>query len=258
MPTTANFEIYLQALGGKFIGQNAFEPAQINVHVFVNGAEHPLPYFSGPNKTTPDDGEVSPAFVDGLSTVAPILTNQPTKAVVPVAVHFLTPQPGITVVAKGAIDLTNANETAELVVYYPIPGPNNTVKTLTIRQPVVLNAFQLNYRFTVLIPGLLVHTPVLSGNQVAAVVTMMCGCRVSNGSTPPYWLPADFTVVANVVYKDKSIQQLPLSLLPEGTSSTFAGTLPGSAGIESVTVLANQKSTGNFGFNRINFKDQAG
>jgi hypothetical protein len=250
MLTSANFEVYLQALGGKFIGQNAFMPAKIEVHIFINGIAHKLPYFSGPTNP-PDDGEVGPAYFDGASSVVPILTNNPVNAVVPVAINFLTPQPGLTVVAKGPIDLKDANEVAELVVYYPIPGPDNTVKTLTIRQPITLNAFQLNYRMTVVVPGLLVHTPVLNGAQISAVVTMMCGCKVSNGTTPPYWLPADFNVVAQVAYKNQQTVPVSLSLLPDGATSTFAGTLASTDGIESITIIANQQSTGNFGFNRL-------
>lgn len=255
MSTTANFEIYLQALGGKFIGQNAYLPANIKVHVFVNGIEHRLPYFSAPSNppNPPDDGAVGPAYFDGVSSVVPILTNHPTTALVPVEINYLTPQPGYTVVAKGPVDLKNANETGELVVEYPIPGPNNSTKTLTIRQPVVLNALQTNYKFTVVVPGLLVHTPVLTGNQVSAVVTMMCGCRVSNGSTPPFWLPADFEVVAHVAYKQKPAVQVPLSIVTTGSASAFAGTLTDTIDIESITVTANQKSTGNFGFNRLSW-----
>ena len=253
MSTTANFEVYLQALGGKFIGQNAFLPAQIKVHIFINGQEHPLPYFSGPTNP-PDDGEVGSVYFDGASSVLPILTNNPTPAVVPVTVNYLTPQPGTTVVAKGSADLKDTNEIAELVVYYPVPGPNNTVKTLTIRQPMLLNAFQLNYKVNVVIPGLLVHTPVLNGNQVSAVVTMMCGCKVSNGTTPPYWLPSDFSVLAYVTYKNQpTAQELHLSLLPEGATSTFAGALDNSTDIESITVIATQQSAGNFGTNALRF-----
>lgn len=252
MSTTANFEVYLQALGGKFIGQNAFLPHQIKVSIFINGIVHPLSYYSG-KTNPPDDGEVGPAYFDGSSSVVPILTNNPTKAVVPVTINYLTPQPGITVVAKGSADLNNANEIAELVVEYPIPGPNNTIKTLTIRQPMQLNAFQLQYKTTVLIPGLLVHTPTLKDNKLSAVVTMMCGCRVSNGSTPPYWLPADFKVLAQVAYKNQPSVQLPLSLVREGSASEFEGTLTNTTDIESITVIANQQSTGNFGTNRLNF-----
>lgn len=250
MLATANFEVYLQALGGKFIGQNAFLPAQIEVYVVIDGVSYPLSYYSG-QTNPPDDGEVGPAYFDGASSVVPILTNNPIQAVVPVAVNFLTPQPGITVVAKGPADLKNAYEMAELVVRYPVPGPNNGVKTLTLSQPIVLSANQLSYRMTVAVPGLLVHTPMLTGNQVSAVVTMMCGCKVSNGSTPPYWLPSDFSVLAQVAYKNQPTVQLPLSLLPAVATSTFAGTLAHTTDIESITVIANQKSTGNFGVNRL-------
>lgn len=250
MSTTVNVEVYLQALGGKFIGQNAFLPAQIKVHIEIDGTAHPLPYFSGPTNP-PDDGEVGAAYLDGASSVVPILTNNPTKAVVPVTINFLTPQPGLTVVAKGPVELNDACETAALVVHYPVPGPNHTVQTLMLRQPLILNTFQRSYKITAVIPGLLVHTPALNGNQVSAVVTMMCGCKVSNGSTPPYWLPSDFNVVANVAYQNQPTAQVPLSLLPDGTPSTFAGTLATTTGIESITVVANQQSTGNFGVNRL-------
>ncbi|MBC6993327.1 hypothetical protein QWY85_19335 [Neolewinella lacunae] len=254
MPTKANFAIYLQALGGKFIGQNAFYPQDIKVYVAINGNAQQLPYFSGPT-TPPDDGEVGVAYFDGASSVVPILTNHPTQAVVPVTVNYLTPQPGLTVVAQGLVDLNDndINTPTEVLVYYPVPGPNGSVKTLTLRQPVILSPFQLNYKLTLVIPGLLVHTPVLTNNQISAVVTMMCGCKVSNGSTPPFWLPADFTVLANVVYKNRPTVQVPLSLVTTGSASTFAGALAVTTDIESITVTANQKSTGNFGANQLTF-----
>jgi hypothetical protein len=252
MLTTANFEVYLQALGGKFIGQNAFKPAEIKVHLFINGKEHPLPYFSKAT-TSPDDGEVSSDYVDGESSVVPILTNHQATPPVPVTINFLKPTPGLTVVAKGSIALIDANEVAELVVYYPIPWPDKPAKTLTIRQPMILNELQTSYKTTVVIPGLLVHTIKLIGNQLSAVVTMMCGCKVSNGSTPPYWLPSDFEVAANVVYKNgQKADPLRLSLSTSGATSTFEGALTNTSDIESITVIANQQSTGNFGFNRLN------
>lgn len=74
MSPIANFEVYLQALGGKFIGQNAFLPHQIKVSIFINGIAHPLAYYAG-KTNPPDDGEVGPAYFDGSSSVVPILTN---------------------------------------------------------------------------------------------------------------------------------------------------------------------------------------
>ena len=244
MKTASNFLVYLQALGGKFLGPNAYLPGQIKVR--LNNTN--LPYYNADKK--PDDGEISPAFINGRSSFMPILTNHPTSAVVPVTVNYLTPDPDTTVVATGQVHLPAETTTMELVAEIPIPTDQ---QTLVIRQPVLFNKDLQNYKVTIVVPGLLVHKPTVSGKTVSAKVTMMCGCKVSNGSTPPYWLPSDFNVSAHLQFTNYPPEILTLNISKTGSDSEFAGTIQSPGTLKSIAISAYQISTGNYGFNQQGF-----
>jgi hypothetical protein len=245
MTKTTEFRVYVQALGGKFLGPNAYKKEEIKLTLNTVNENYKLPYY----EKGMDDGEILPDFIDGESSFMPIITPQPLNAQMPATVHYLTPGKD-TVVASHPIELTNDIETAHLIV--DVPSPNgwlqfvqpvllgNDISTSKIKNPIT-------YRTTVVVPGLLVWQPVLFENYISIVVTMMCGCKVSNLVNTTFWESSDFEVYAYVEHYDQGKSVLRLDFNAHSPDSRFEGKIPMS-GIKSIFFAARQISTGNYGF----------
>ncbi len=247
MASTTEFNVYVQALGGKFLGPNAYEKDQIKVVLNTAKENYKFSYY----KQGMDDGEILPNFVDGISSFMPIITPQPLNAQLPITVHYLTPG-NDTVVASHLIDLPDEIQTAHLIV--DVPSPNGhlrfvqevllgkDISTNKIKDPIV-------YKTTVVVPGLLVWQPVLFQNYISIVVTMMCGCKVSNLVNTTFWEPSDFEVYAYTEHYDQGRSILRLEFNAHSPDSRFEGKIQMS-GIKSIFFAARQISTGNYGFFR--------
>ena len=89
MVTTANITVYLQAVGGHFLGAHAYDPANILLNLSYSGGSTAIPYAVIPNFT--DDGNVSPEFTNGASSFMPIITIPQAAPVAAVTlVNFLS------------------------------------------------------------------------------------------------------------------------------------------------------------------------
>src|SRR5438067_5082105 len=106
MQTTPQITIYLQALGGKFLGPNAYKTDDIKLSITLQGNTIPITY-----KLKPDanDGAIGPNFISslpsikGLSSFLPILTPTPATGADP-AVNYLTPN-SLTICGTVAVTL---------------------------------------------------------------------------------------------------------------------------------------------------------
>lgn len=239
MPTP-NFTLYLQALGGKFLGPHAYNTNDITVTLNYSGGTVTLSYNLD---SSPDDGGISAEFTSGTSSPFPILTQLEIGGT---AVNYLTPDAG-TICAQTSILVPQTEETATLTVTVPLP--NNITQTFT--QNVLLSPEQNNYRLIMPIPGLLLlpGAPV-NETQLAVYVKMMCGCQVTTGLPTSFWYVGDFVVSATLVFSDGTTQQVPMAFDENTNSSLFVATVNNTGGPQVVQVnyTATQISTGNYGF----------
>lgn len=234
--------IYLQALGGKFLGPNAFDNPGIQLSLQYSMGTVPVEYVVTPNVT--DDGVISSGFTNGSTSFLPILTMPESGSGSP-AVNYLTPDAN-TVVGKTSVFLPNANETATLTVNIPTPSG----KAIVLTVPVLLNPQQVNYKVTVVVPGLLL-TPntntLVPPNTISVFVAMMCGCKVTIGKATSFWTYTDFSVSARITYKDGTEAQVNLSFDQQVNLSLFTAAVENFDNISRVNFAAQQKSTGNYG-----------
>jgi hypothetical protein len=237
----ATITVHLQALGGKFLGPNAYEPNNIVLTLNAKAGSVSLPYRVVKNLT--DDGSIAQGFADGSSSFMPILSMPALGGQNP-AVFYLTPGAN-TIAGSAQFDLPGALEVAQLSASIPMPDKKN----LHLSQPVVLQPLQTDYRITMVVPGLLLQqndkAPI--PGSISVFVTMMCGCKVTTGLPTSYWNPNDFTVTARVWYKGGTIMQYPLSLYGPTNDSLFSAAVPTPDQIQSILFWAQQKSTGNEG-----------
>jgi hypothetical protein len=245
MSQTANITIYLQAVGGHFLGANAYDPAGISISLKYSGGKIKIPYTVTPSFT--DDGNVSPNFTDGASSFLPIITiPQPLPAVQVAAVNFLSPD-FTTIAAKANIKLSTAVEFAELLVSVP----TTSGKPILLSQSVILNPAQPEYKIILPVPGLYLSVSNIPKipKMVFVFVKMMCGCPVTPGPPASLWPANDFTVYANVVDTSGGITEylLTYNTAQTGNSLFSAPLLPKQKKVKSVTYTAIQKSTGNYG-----------
>ncbi|MEP7237870.1 MAG: hypothetical protein ABI685_08400 [Ferruginibacter sp.] len=242
MSQTANFTLYLQAVGGHFLGANAYQPADISISFKYSGGKIKIPYPVTTHFT--DDGNVSPNFTAGASSFLPIVTVPQVPPAVQVAsVNFLSAD-FTTIAGKATIKLPSAVECGELSVSVP----TTSGKALLFNQPVILNPAQPEYKIIVPVAGLYLSAAVIPGS-IAVLVKMMCGCPVTAGPPASLWPANDFTVYANVL--DTSGNNTPYLLAYDtaqtGNSLFSVALLPNQLAIKSVTFTAIQKSTGNYG-----------
>jgi hypothetical protein len=240
MSTTANISVYLQALGGHFLGANAFQPSGISINLKYSGGSVAIPYIVTPDFT--DDGNPSPDFVSGASSFMPIITI-PVPPAQNVLVNFLSPD-FTTIAGRTKIDLPASYEFAELAV--SIPAPLTT--PLIITQGVLLNPLQPDYKITVVVPGLYL-TPYEMQGHVAVLVKMMCGCPITLGPPASLWPSNDFVVFAKVLDTSGNTTTYPLTYDTSQTGNSLfnAPLSPNQLPAKSVTFTALQKSTANYG-----------
>ena len=235
MKTNSNFFVYVQALGGKFLGPNAYQPGDIKVVLKTADGEHKLPYY----EAGLTDGDLpSSAYAYMESSFLPILTFNPLTDVAP-TVNYLTPNDS-TVVAHGYIALPEQTTVAELTVEVPRP----TDSCIILNQQVLLNRNQAVYDLTVVVPGLLIKSVAVDGSKVQATVTMMCGCEIKEAF---FWIPSDFEVYAWVSYKQSPPRRFPLIFDETTDASVFIGDIQDFDDPVSILFTARQLSTGNYG-----------
>jgi len=241
MPASASITVFLQALGGKFLGPNAFSNSGIRVSLTVNGANIPVPYQVIP--ATTDDGIISQGFTYGSSSFLPIL-KKPMLAGRDPSLFYLSPGPN-TISGTAVFPLPEVPVTATLTAVIPTPSG----QALIMSQPVLLFPQQTDYRILMIIPGLLLtlNTANPLPGMVSVFAAMMCGCKVTEGLPTSYWSACDFSVNALVTYKDHSTLEVALSLYAPTNNSLFSAPVPDFGNILSVCFTAQQQSTGNYG-----------
>lgn len=237
---TANLFIYLQALGGKFLGPNAYDNANINVSFQYSGGQFNIPYQV---IASTNDGAISPIFTAGSSSPMPILTPASETGQNP-SVNYLTANINTIMGLSNAFSLPEAPELATLTVSIPTPSGKN----LSLSQGVWLFPEQQLYKITVIVPGLLVepNTPP-SSTEISVYVKMMCGCKVSVNLPTSFWSPSDFMVNASVTFNDGTTQQYALCFYNTSNDSLFIADVPNANQIQSISYYAQQNSTGNYG-----------
>lgn len=249
MKAPVPIRIHLQALGGKFLGPNAYDNTGIQLSLHYSMGTIPLAYTVTPNLT--DDGNISTVFTNGTTSFLPILTMPVSGSGNP-AVNYLTPDTN-TVVGTANIILPNANETAILTVSIPTPSG----KSIVINQPVLLNPQQVVYNVSVVVPGLLLTkntSIIVPAGTISVFVAMMCGCKITIGiPNKSYWTYTDFTVSARVTYKNGTEEQVNLVFDQQANLSLFTAPVNDFDKISKVNFAAQQISTGNYGVFLQNF-----
>ncbi len=242
MSQTANISIYLQAVGGHFLGANAFDPENIKVKLSYSGGDIDMPYLVTTHFT--DDGNVSPYFTEGASSFMPIITiPQPAPAAQVAAINFLSAD-FTTIAARATITLPSAIEIADIDVSIP----TTLGKSFALKQQIILNPAQPDYQIIIPVAGLFISAANVTGS-IAVYVKMMCGCPVTAGPPASLWPANDFTVYANVLdITGATTPYLLIYAAHQTGNSLFSAALENNqAQISSVTFTAIQKSTGNYG-----------
>ncbi|MCW3465242.1 hypothetical protein [Chitinophaga nivalis] len=243
MLSTAPITVYLQATGGKFLGPHAFQPENITV-IFTYDDNSTTPLSYGPPLAIANDGFISDNFVPGCSSSWPIITpavnGQPTN------VNYLQPTT-YTIAATGDLVLPEVAQSGTLSASIPLPFG----APLLLTQSLLLLPQQSAFRLIIPVPGLLVtNGSIQSDGSICVYVTMMCGCKITQGLPTSYWLPEDFTVNANILYEDGTTTTYAMSLDTTTNDSLFSvvpATDPG-VNISNIFFTALQNSTGNYGY----------
>ncbi len=202
-----------------------------------------IPYPVTTNFT--DDGNVSPNFTDGASSFMPIIIiPQPMPAPQIATVNYLSPD-FTTISGKATIKLADDIEVADLLVSIP----TTLGKPLLLKQQVLLNPDQPDYKIIVVVPGLYLSLAEITGS-IAVNVKMMCGCPITPGPPASLWPANDFTVFANVLDMSGTITPYLLNYNDSSPSVKSLFSVAVSANqhpIKSIRFTAFQKSTGNYG-----------
>ena len=254
MQTTAKITIYIQALGGKFLGPHAYKTDSIKLSITVLGNTLPIAYQLKPNA---NDGGIGSNFlsslpsIEGLSSFLPILTPIPGNGSNP-AVNYLTPN-NLTICGTVAVALSQPTLLGTISASIPRPQGDDLVLT----QSITLDQMQGDYRAIVVVPGLLLEqatAPTMpdTSSSIFVYVKMMCGCPITTGIPKSYWAKEDFLVSAEVIYKNGGSDTLSLAL-SDATPSLFQTAVSNIAGIKQVNFTARQKSTGNIGYLSVDY-----
>jgi hypothetical protein len=237
MSTQVTLNVYLQALGGKFLGPNAYQTDNIDITLSYSEGVVQLPYQLGSNT---DDGNIGAFFTPGSSSCMPILQMNDSDTPI---VNYLTTDAN-TIYGSAAI-LISGEETANLTAIIPKPDG----QTLTISQSILLSPLQDLYEVSLTVPGLLLLPDPQSG-LLAVFVEMMCGCKITQGTPKSFWPHDDFEVWAVLTLANEETLQVPLQFDLASNNSLFtAPILPDQqAEIVQLTYYAKQKSTGNYAF----------
>lgn len=250
MQTTAKLTIYLQALGGKFLGPNAYKTDSIKLSITLHGNTLPITYQL---REHVNDGAIGPNFISGLpstkglSSFLPILTPMPAAGSDP-AVNYLTPN-NLTICGTVAVTVSQPTVLGAVTVSIPRPQGDNLVLT----QSIALNQMQADYRVIVVAPGLLLEEFPASArldtsNSIFVYVKMMCGCPITTGLPESYWAQNDFLVSAQVIRKNGGSEKQSLTFTSDATPSLFRAAVNDIGSIKLVNFTARQKSTGNIGY----------
>ena len=245
MQTDATITIYLQALGGKFLGPNAYNTDSIQLSLTLEGKTLPITY-----KLTDgvNDGAVGPYFsMEEQSSFLPILTPPPATES-NLAVNYLTANQQTIC---GTVAVTLSQPTVLGTVSASIPRPQGDDLVLT--QSIALNQLQADYRVIMIVPGLLLEEPKADDkpdlpNNIFVYVKMMCGCPITTGIPKSFWAQYDFLVSAEVTYKNGGSDHLGLTLMSDEMPSLFHAAVNDITNIKQVNFTARQKSTGNIGY----------
>lgn len=252
MQPNANITIYLQALGGKFLGPNAYGLDNIKLSITLLGEEpRSITYKLAHNG---DDGEIKPKFVydeqthEGLSSFLPILTPATDEDPSP-AVNYLTPD-DLTIC--GTVSVPVAQPTMLGTISASIPRPQGGALSLT--QSIALNQMQADYKVIMVVPGLLLEQvlPPDMTNSIFVYVKMMCGCPITTGIPKSYWAEIDFIVKAEVTETNGRSYWTPFSLTSD-TPSLFAAAVDDIRKVKQVIFVARQRSTGNIGYLSVDY-----
>ena len=238
--------VYLQALGGHFLGPHAYQTDSIRIKLRYSRGEVDLPYVLTDNS---NDGNVSSTFTSGVSTPLPIITV-PSGNLKTTAVNFLSPDDN-TISGAASIPAPDRVELAELEVSVPIPSNQRFFR---MTQQVILEPIRdlrpvlPSYKIFVPVPGLYLSEPKI-GEAVSILVKMMCGCPITDGPPASLWPASDFSVYAEVFDNQGGATTYSLTYAADlrGNSLFSAKLSPNQLPIKSATFTALQKSTGNYG-----------
>lgn len=242
MKAPVTVQVFLQALGGKFLGPNAYDNGNIKLSLHYSRGEAPFEYKIISGET--DDGAISGDFTNGTTSFLPILQMPESGQGNPI-VNYLTPG-SKTICGETRIFLPNTNELAMLRALIPTPSG----QSLLLEQNVLLNPQQTDYTLSMVVPGLLLtpNTSILvPPGTISVFVAMMCGCKITIGKPTSFWTWTDFTVSARVTYKDRTEEQLELSFDKTVNLSLFTAAVKNYDQISHVNFAAQQKSTANYG-----------
>ena len=236
-----NITVYLQALGGKFLGPNAYGTSeeQITVQFLWGNFVANLPY----QVASSTDGFISSSFGNSIPYTLPIPTLENSSY----NINYLSAPSGtIAATVKTPGNVPVSPFTPAMIVA-SIPRPIGI--PLEITQHVLLNAGQSPYTFTILVPGLLLepNTTSQSTDVVSVFVKMMCGCQVTVHTSKSFWSPDDFEVTACPIYSDGSVVPYPMTFDMESNDSSFIATISDTS-YTGIYYTAQQRSTGNYGY----------
>ncbi|HEY9262768.1 hypothetical protein [Chitinophaga sp.] len=237
-----NITVYLQALGGKLLGPNAYNPNYNSITVLINldGTLIDLNYDAG---SSTDDGNFTPLVSGSTPYLLPILTPNGSNGG---QVDYLAADSNTV----SATPYTTAPIVIESItpatIIATIPYPDS--KPLTITQNILLIPTQSSYTFTLIVPGLLLeqNTATPPPNGISVLVKMMCGCQVSVNTYKSYWSPEDFDVTAYIAYSDGSIVTYAMTIDTSSNDSSFIATID-DLSYTQIYYTAQQRSTGNYG-----------
>ncbi|HEV7744202.1 MAG TPA: hypothetical protein VGO56_04320 [Pyrinomonadaceae bacterium] len=257
MQTTAKITVYVQALGGKFLGPNAYKTDNIKLTLTLEGNTIPVSYQLGKQA---NDGGIGADFLvnlpstKGQSSFLPILTTVTGKGSNP-AVNYLTPN-NLTICGSVAVTVSQPIVLGTVRVSIPRPQGDDLVLT----QSLALDQLQVDYRVILVVPGLLLEEPPPSAlpdtaNHIFVYVKMMCGCPITTGIPKSYWAQDDFVVVAEIIRKKGKSRKESLTFTGDATPSLFHAKVNELADVKLVNFTARQKSTGNIGYLSVHYSD---
>jgi len=247
MKPNTKISIYLQALGGKFLGPNAYLTNSIEVDFTLKGGKTKSVTYELTENA--NDGGIGPDFlsslpaINGQSSFLPIITPLQGKPTQP-AVNYLTPN-SLTIHGLTEVDV----ETATLATVNA-RIPRSSGPKLELSETVALNPNQRECRVIMIVPGLLLEkaVPADMSDGLYVYVKMMCGCPITTGIGKSFWAADDFLVSAEIFDRGDSLTRKDLTFTSDATPSLFQVLDVDINNVKTVRFFARQKSTGNIGY----------